>query len=312
VTSAENKGQIEMNHSTTMLGAQHVGTVAAGKRGVRKAALTKASLMALGALVCSTAGALAQAPAPAKNPPAAKAAAPAAAAAGQQAAAPSWVKLCEKAPFIGKDKDGKDVNVTKAICLTHHERLDGASGMVLVSAAIRDIEGTDKKHLMVMLPLGMAIPPGMQAGIYAKDLWDKIQKGEKVDDSKLDPIKLTYTLCHSAGCTAETDATPELIKQIQGGAGMIVYAVNGNGAPIAFPVPLNGFSEALAGAPADNQVYAEQRRKLLTMIAENQQKMVEEYRKENQKLQQVAPGGKPAAAPAAAPPAAGQPAAKKP
>jgi invasion protein IalB len=242
--------------------------------------------------------------APPKAPPAAAgkaaptAAAPAAAPAGQEV--PMWVKLCEKAPFVGKDKDGKDVNVDKAICLTHHERLDSMSGMVLVSAAIREIEGVDKKHLMVMLPLGMALPPGMQVGVYPKELWDKIQKGEKVDDSKLAPIKLLYTLCHSAGCTAETEATPELLKEVSGGSGMIVYAVNGNGAPVAFPVPLSGFKDAIAGKPADGQLYQAERKKTLESIAKNQQKMVEDYRKQNEELQKLTPGGQKAPAPAAA------------
>ena len=53
----------------------------------------------------------------------------------------AWVKLCEKSPLVKKDKDGKDVKEEKNICLTHHERLDGNSGMVLVSAAIRQVEG---------------------------------------------------------------------------------------------------------------------------------------------------------------------------
>ena len=68
------------------------------------------------------------------------AAAPAAAAA---AAAPksAWVKLCEKAPIVKKGPDGKDVKEEKSLCLTHHERLDGNTGMVLVSAAIREVEG---------------------------------------------------------------------------------------------------------------------------------------------------------------------------
>jgi invasion protein IalB len=263
----------------------------------------------IAALALTGSFAIAQQPKPGASPaPAPKAAA--AAPAADQKAAPSWVKLCEKAPFVGKDKDGKDLNVQKSICLTHHERLDAASGMVLVSAAIRDIEGAEKKHLMVMLPLGMALPPGMQAGIYPKAMWDEVQAGKKVDDSKLTPIKLTYTLCHAAGCTAETEATAEVIKEVSGGAGMIVYAVNGNGAPVAFPVPLNGFTEALAGAPADNAAYAEQRRKLLGMIAENQKKMVEEYKKQNEELQKLTPGGAKAPAAAAAAPAAAP--AKKP
>jgi invasion protein IalB len=260
------------------------------------------------ALALTASFALAQQAAP-KAPPAAagKAAAPAAAPAGQEV--PMWVKLCEKAPFVGKDKDGKDVNVDKAICLTHHERLDSMSGMVLVSAAIREIEGAEKKHLMVMLPLGMALPPGMQVGVYPKDMWDKIQKGEKVDDSKLAPIKLLYTLCHSAGCTAETEATPELLKDVGGGAGLIVYAVNGNGAPVAFPVPLSGFKEAIGGKPADGPTYQAERRKTLETIAKNQQKMVEEYRKQNEELQKLTPGGQKQAAPGGAAPAAAAPAA---
>ncbi len=235
----------------------------------------------------------------------AKAATPAAA-----PAAPSWVKLCEQAPFVGQDKDGKEIQTSKSICLTHHERLDAASGMVLVSAAVREIEGADKRHFMVMLPLGMALPPGMQVGVYPPDMWNAIQKGEKVDDSKLEPLKLTYTLCHAAGCTAEVEATPDIIKKIQGGAGIIVFAINGNGSPIAFPAPLNGFSEALAGAAADNKAYSEARKALMGQIEENRKKMLDEYRKQNQDLQKVAPKGQGAPAAAAAP--ATQPAAKKP
>src|SRR6185295_4523351 len=103
------------------------------------------------ALIAAT-PASAQDPAPAAKAPAAAPAAkaPAAAPAAKAAAgAPAdkksaWVKLCEKAPFNTKDKDGKDVKNEKNICLTHHERLDGNTGMVMVSAAILEIEGNDK------------------------------------------------------------------------------------------------------------------------------------------------------------------------
>src|SRR5262249_28179523 len=98
----------------------------------------------------------AAAPATKDAAPAAKDAAPAAkdakdakAPAGKQSA---WVKLCEKAPMVKKDKDGKDQKEEKSICLTNHERLDGNSGMVLVSAAIRQVEGQDKQSLMIMVP----------------------------------------------------------------------------------------------------------------------------------------------------------------
>lgn len=241
-----------------------------------------------------------------KAAPPAKGAQPAA---QQQGEAPSWVKLCEKAPFVGRDKDGKEVRAERAICLTHHERIDAATGMVLVSAAVREVEGSDRRMMMVMLPLGMSLQAGMQVGIYPKDMWDKIQKREQVDDTKLEPIKLTYTLCHSAGCTAEAEATPEVIKQVQGGAGLVVFAVNGNGAPVAFPVPLSGFGAALAGQPADNTEYAKQRRALMEQIRQNQAKVLEEFKKQNDDLRKMqggaahntAPAAGAAPAPAAAP-----------
>jgi invasion protein IalB len=289
------------------------------------------ALMA-GAVALGTVSAFAQQPAPAQKAPAAAPAAkaPAAAAAAPAAGAPAaaqgnqsaWVKLCEKAPFVGKDKDGKEERVEKNICLTHHERLDGNSGMVLVSAAVRQIEGVEKQHLMVMVPLGMALPPGMQAAIYPKDMWEKIQKNEKVDDTGLKPIKLVYNLCHSAGCTAEVDATAEMINEIKAGAGLIVYTMNGNGEPIAFPVPLQGFDSALAGGPIDNVEYSKARRALMEQIAQRQQQLIEEYKKQNAELQNMqgnkafgnappAAAGAAPAAKAATPPAATPPPAKK-
>jgi invasion protein IalB len=203
------------------------------------------------------------------------AAAPAAAAADQSA----WVKLCEKAPVMAKGKDGKDERAERSICLTHHERLDGNTGMVLVSAAIRQVEGADKQHMMVMVPLGMAIQPGLRAKIYDKAMWDKAQKNEKVDDGKLEVIKLNFSLCHPAGCTAEIDMTPALIDQLKAGAGVMIFAINANGQVIAFPVPLSGFPQALAGAPIDNVKYSEARKGLMKQIALRQQQLIEEYKK---------------------------------
>ena len=85
---------------------------------------------------------------------------------------------------VTKDKDGKEEKKELNICLTHHERLDGNTGMVLVSAAVRQVEGQDKQHFMVMVPLGMMLQAGMRATLYPKDAWEKVQKNEKVDESQ--------------------------------------------------------------------------------------------------------------------------------
>lgn len=280
----------------------------------RSAACALAALAA-GALVAQGAAAQQQPaqkqpPAAQKQPaaPAGKQAAPAAAApaAGAPAAGqtPSaWVKLCEKAALQRKDKDGKELKEDKNICLTHHERLDGNTGMVLVSAAIRDVDGLDKDHLMVMVPLGMAIPAGLKAAVYTKDMWAKAQKNEKIDEKQLKPVDLKYTLCHQSGCTAEAEATKELVDQLKAGGGLMVFAINAAGQPIAFPVPLDGFVSAHAGAPVDNKVYGDARKQLMQQIGQRRAELIKKYQEQQQAQGGgAAPGSAAPTPPAAVPP----------
>lgn len=205
----------------------------------------------------------------------------------------AWVKLCEKATAVSKDKDGKEEKKDFNICLTHHERLDGNSGMVLISAAVRHIEGQDKQAFMVMVPLGMLLQPGMRATVFPKDMWAKVQKNEKIekaDEAKMKGVALKYTLCHAAGCTAETEATSEILNDLKGAGGLMVFAIGASGAPVAFPVPLDGFAQALAGAPVDTQKYSEARKALMQQIAARQQELIKEYKKQNDDLQKMQGG----------------------
>ena len=284
----------------------HVAHLLDKGRSARGVAAVCAAL-GLAALLTGTPAA-AQAPAaPAAKQPAAKADPKAAAAAAANKSA--WVKLCEKAPFNHKDKDGKDVKEEKNICLTHHERLDGNTGMVMVSAAIREIEGSDKKSLMVMVPLGMALPPGLRAAVYTKDQWAAAAKNEKVDEKALKPIALKFSLCHAAGCTAEVEATADIVEQMKVGGGIMVIAMNAGAQPIGFPVPLDGFPEAYTGKPVDNKEYAKARGQLMAQIRERQQAALEKYKADQMKnLPPPPPGAEGAAAPAAK---AAAPAAKK-
>lgn len=219
---------------------------------------------------------------PEAAPPAA--AAPAAGApAGESAEKQSaWVKLCETAKLAKPtDKpDAKPEIEEKKICLTHHERLDGNTGMVLVSAAIREVEGQDKKSLMVMVPLGMAIPPGVRAAVYSADQWAKAAKNEKIDEAQLKPVNLKYSLCHPAGCTAEIDAEAGFIEEMKKGGGIMILALNAAAKPIGFPVPLDGFSAAFTGAPIDNEKYAKARGELMNQIRKRQAEMVEKMKEE--------------------------------
>lgn len=209
------------------------------------------SLMAL-----LTAVALAGSPALAQKKPAKthKAKAAAKKPAGKQQSA--WVKLCETARLrpLATPKNKKPKVVSKKICLTHHERLSGDSGLVIVSAAVREIEGQKQKQLLIMVPLGMAIPAGVEA---------------KIDNQKV-PIKLRFTLCHAGGCTAETEATADIIKRMKKGQRMIVAALTATGRPYRALVPLTGFAKTNAGKPIDNKVYAQARRNLMLQIRKRQ------------------------------------------
>lgn len=272
-------------------------------RAVRRgSALLVAGALGLG---LTGAGALAQQKAPAqKAAPAPAAAAPAPAGGAPQSA---WVKLCEKASIQkpgAKDKDGKPVTEEKDLCLTHHERLDGNTGMVIISAAVRQLEGVDKNVLMVMVPLGMSVQPGVRAAVYPKDLWAKVAKNEKVDEKLLKPIDLKYSLCHPAGCTAEMEATKELLDQMKNGGGMMVLAMNAGGQPIAFPVPLDGFNQSLTGAPVDNKEYTRARAQLMLQIRQRQTELAQQAEQQQAGgTQQPTAGAAPAPAPAAkAPP----------
>jgi invasion protein IalB len=270
-------------------------------RGLRRgAAATRAVLLAVvGVLALGVAAPLAVAqqtqPAtppktsqPPKTAPAPAAGAPAPAGApvagapvagGDTAAAAadenSWVKLCEKSAETEN----------KEICLTHHERLDGNSGMVLVAAAVRKIEGEEKEQLLVRLPtaIALAIPAGVQI---------------RVDEGT--PIALNYTLCYGTSCQAETELTKELYNAMRSGKQMVVAAVNLQRKAIGFPVPLAGFGKAYDGPPVDNAKYQEARRQLMEVIRKRQIELANKA-KEGQGAAPPAGGQAQAGAPAPAP-----------
>lgn len=160
----------------------------------------------------------------------------------------SWVKLCQNQETV-QEGVVKPVEV----CLTHHERLSAVNGMVLVSVALRKIAGQENEHLMVLVPLGVALPPGLQV---------------VVDDSE--PIELDFTFCHVGGCTAEAPASESVVESFKKGKELKVLALNKTGKTVAFPVPLTGFTKAYNGDPVDSKKYHEARKQLMKRIRERQ------------------------------------------
>ncbi|MEL7048102.1 MAG: invasion associated locus B family protein [Pseudomonadota bacterium] len=199
-----------------------------------------------------------------------------------------WVKLCSDIPVIARGKDGKPIvgedgkpkREGKTMCLTQHEAIDGRTGIPLVTAALREVDGEDKKTFLVGMPLGMNIPTGIRIAFHSKSEWDKISKDGKFADPKsVKWTKLSFVHCLETNCIAETQATPELVKSLEAGAVMTAAAVNFEGGPVALPVPLTGFKAAKDGKAIDMKQYAQARGQMMQKIRERQKAAIEAFKK---------------------------------
>ena len=200
-----------------------------------------------------------------KATPAAPAAAPAGAPAAGAGAGPeesAWVKLCLK-----NDQTGN-----KQICLVNHEGLEPNTGMVLVAAAVRTIEGEDKQNLLVRLPTAysLVIPAGVQI---------------KIDDSE--PISLQYAVCFPTSCQVQMELTKEMFDKMRKGKQMVVAAMNMQQKTMAFPVPLTGFGKTFDGPPVDNAKYEEARRQMMEKFRQRQMELANKAAEAEQKKGQA-------------------------
>ncbi len=183
----------------------------------------------------------------------------------------AWVKLCEK------QKGEKKGNV----CLTHHERFHPTSGRPLISAAIRKIDGQKQEVVMVMVPLGRLLPPGLIL---------------KVDEDK--PVRMPYSFCTTVGCVAEMPATAEILAKFKKGKQLFIGTMDINQKRIGFRVSLTGFSNAYDGPPIDRKVYAKARKEMFQMIRARQIELLKRAKAETEKKKAA---DKTKAAPAPAP-----------
>jgi invasion protein IalB len=182
----------------------------------------------------------------------------------------AWVKLCDTPTSASKDLFGKAQAVGAKTCLTHHERLDGASGTMMVAAAVRQAGG--RQTLTVMVPNWVQLAPGMRIYIYPPNLWERMQRKERLQKEvadRLGMVSLKFAFCHADGCTAETDATSDLVADLKSNAGLMVFAFK-DGRPIAYAIPLNGFREAYDGPPTDSARFHAARSALLRKIRDRQ------------------------------------------
>ncbi len=210
------------------------------------------------AAAAETAAPAADAPAAAPAADAPAAAEPAAnAAAAPSKAGPSWVKICEKVPF--PDPAAKDPKaakpIEKQVCATQHESFDKDSGSLLVSVAVRQIEGSDKLSLLVGTPLGVVLPPGLA-----------LQFDDEKDEAKF--VKLRYDFCLPTGCNSETELAADVLERMKGAKIMRVLAATLQGTTVPFKMGMGDFGTAMAGDPVDTAKYLNARKNLVLSLRE--------------------------------------------
>jgi invasion protein IalB len=190
--------------------------------------------------------------------------------AGDAAAEDAWVKLCMKS----------DQTQNKEICLINHEGLEPNTGMVLIAAAVRKVEGEEKLQLLVRVPTAYALV--MPAGVQIK-----------IDESQ--PIQLQYAICFPTSCQVQLELTNELLEQMRKGKQMVVAAMNIQQKTMGFPVPLTGFAKAYEGPPVDSVKYEESRKQLMEMFRKRQADLAAKAAQAEQKKEAEQTGAAPAA-----------------
>jgi invasion protein IalB len=147
------------------------------------------------------------------------------------AAQPEWIKICSENP---KDK-------TKVCVVTRERR--AATGQLLAAVSLREIK--DKKILVVAVPPGMLLKPGLQI---------------QIDASK--PTKAAYSICFPNLCFAEAEVNADYVGALKGGNNLIVTTLTQQAKPIKFDVSLVGFTKSYDGEAIDPKKLQEDQKKL--------------------------------------------------
>jgi invasion protein IalB len=184
-----------------------------------------------------------------------------------------WVKLCNKDP---------DPNA-KRICVTVKDgRVE--SGLLVVSVALIEMDGEQRKLLRMSLPYGVAL-----------------QHGTRMIVDQGQPATAPFVTClppvvPPGGCIADYEATADLVGRMKKGQVLTVQAIHMNGQAMSPQLMLADFAKAYDGPPTDPKVFEEQQKKLQDEL----QKRAEDARKrlENQAPGTTPPAGTPPAAPA--------------
>jgi invasion protein IalB len=127
-----------------------------------------------------------------------------------------------------------------------------------VSIGLREVKADKKKLLLVAVPPGVLLQPGMRIN---------------VDQNQ--PVAAKFSICFPNNCFAEADVSDAVLGQLKKGTNLLVRVFNQQGQEIGFVTKLDGFGKAYDGPPIDPKVVEEEQKRL----QEELQKRAEEARK---------------------------------
>ncbi|MBA5776793.1 invasion associated locus B family protein [Stappia sp. F7233] len=156
-----------------------------------------------------------------------------------------WVKVCNT-----------DQKAKKDVCLITQE-LRTDTGQFLASVAIREISGEARKTLLIAVPPGMLIQPGLRV---------------QVDAGKQTEAK--YGICFPNACYSELVIDGGFVDSMKKGGKLILTTLNQQAKAVPFELSLIGFTKIYDGAPIDAAALRQKEQKLQSEL----QKRAEEAR----------------------------------
>ncbi|MBN9670587.1 invasion associated locus B family protein [Roseibium aggregatum] len=144
-----------------------------------------------------------------------------------------WEKFCNVHP-----------NTKKEICATLIE-VRTNTGQFLTSVVIQEIEGEARKKLIISVPTGVLLQPGLSV---------------RIDDNK--PLQPKYSICAPNACIAELAIDDTFINAMKQGGEMRIVVFNQYGKENLFKATLIGFTKVYDGAPMTLQERQERQQQL--------------------------------------------------
>lgn len=160
----------------------------------------------------------------------------------QQAAAPAtnianatstaWVKICNTDPATQKN-----------VCLTSSS-LRSQSGQFLSETAVKEVQGEERKLLILAVPPGMQIQPGLIV---------QVDGGQR--------LEAKYSICFPNACYADLVIDDGFVSSLKAGNTLQVTTLNQQAKAVPFAISLSGFTASYDGDAIDPNALVELRQK---------------------------------------------------